>query len=144
MMWSAPIWRMVDWLRHVVRSRHMDARHALGRRAEDLAHRYLQRLGYMVIQRNWRCRSALFEVDVIAWDDQRLAFVEVKGRTNSEGGAPERNVDRNKRVLLRRAAGEYCRMIRLEEEVIRFDVIQIVFEPHMQVDHIVDAFGWRD
>jgi putative endonuclease len=41
-----------------------DARRALGQLGEDIAVRHLQRLGYVVLQRNYR--RAEGEVDIIA------------------------------------------------------------------------------
>src|SRR5205823_14536290 len=64
-----------------------------GRIGEDLAHRYLQKHGCTVVARNYRPPSGPGEIDLVAWDGESLAFVEVKTRATAEFGAPESAVD---------------------------------------------------
>src|SRR5215471_19210172 len=68
-----------------------------GRIGEDLAHRYLRKRGCTVVARNYRTRSGSGEIDLVAWDGPRLAFIEVKTRAAAEFGAPESAVDPEKR-----------------------------------------------
>ena len=124
----------------------MEPTHALGRRGEDLSHRYLQGRGYFVIERNWRSRSGLHEIDLIAWQKgspDRLIVVEVKSRRTDQFGSPDRNIDRDKEIAVQRAAREFCRKKHLAEELVRFDTISIVFEPMLRVEHNTDAFTWQ-
>ena len=124
----------------------MEATHALGRRGEDKSHRYLQAKGYLVIERNWRSRSGLHEIDLIAWQKgspDRLIVVEVKSRRTDHFASPDRNMDRDKEIAVQRAASEYCRKKHLAEELVRFDTISIVFEPVLKLDHNTDAFTWQ-
>ena len=59
----------------------------LGSRGEDAAVRSLERRGWEVVERNWRCQ--LGEVDIVARDpDGQLALVEVKTRSRPQG-APD-------------------------------------------------------
>ncbi|WP_425595343.1 YraN family protein [Pseudonocardia thermophila] len=44
----------------------MAAKDDLGRRGEDIAVRYLEHQGMVVLSRNWRCRAG--ELDVVATD----------------------------------------------------------------------------
>ncbi len=146
MLLTKPIWLCVDRIRQWQDRRTLLPTQALGRRGEDVAHRYLQRKGYRVIDRNWRSRNGLSEVDLIAWQrgtPDRLVFVEVKSRTNDEFGSPDRNIDRDKITALRRAAREYCRKGFVDEELVRFDTISIVFEPTFRLEHDTDAFSWK-
>jgi putative endonuclease len=53
-----------------------DRRRALGRAAEAYAATYLQRRGYEIVARNWRCTAG--ELDLIARDGTVLVFVEVR------------------------------------------------------------------
>lgn len=147
MLLTKPIWLCFDKIRQWHDRRSLLPTQALGRRGEDVAHRFLQRKGYRVIDRNWRSRSGLHEVDLIAWErgkPDRLVFVEVKSRTNDEFGAPDRNIDRDKKLALRRAAQEYCRKGFIDDGLVRFDVISVVFEPRLSVVHNVDAFSWEN
>jgi len=124
----------------------MDPAHALGRRGEDTAHRYLERAGYTVIARNWRSKGGRYELDLIAWlrgEPDRLIVVEVKSRRSDAFAAPDRNIDRDKERAVRLAAREFCHKRHLSEELVRFDTISIVFEPQLRIEHNADAFSWH-
>ena len=57
-----------DWFRHLARRRRWNPSQALGRRGEDLAHRFLRRQGYTIVARNYRLAAGDAEADVIAWE----------------------------------------------------------------------------
>ena len=86
-----PLYRTLDRIRR----RRYPENH--GRIGEDLAHRYLQARGCIVVARNYRTLSGSGELDLVAWDGPTLAFVEVKARASVEFGAPEGAVDAEKR-----------------------------------------------
>lgn len=130
-----------DWLRHRGRARHWTAEQASGRRAEDLAHRYLQRAGMKIVARNYRARSGTAELDLVAWDGDTLVFVEVKSRANEAYGAPDRAVGAEKRRHVFRAAIEYARRTGASLESARFDIVNVVFSEPPRITHIADAFG---
>jgi putative endonuclease len=122
----------------------MDPDGALGRRGEDLAHRELQRRGYVVVARNWVTRSGRREVDLVAWKDSALVFVEVKARRTHEWGGPELRVDELKVDHLTAAAREYCRRAGVAWEQARVDVVTVVMEPKVCIQVIEDALReWR-
>ena len=135
--------RITDWLRHKVRVRRWHSDLASGRRGEDLAHRLLRRRGYTVVARNHRLRSGDGEADIIAWDKEKLVFVEVKSRATDEYGLPDRAIDQEKRRQLEKVAREYCRRAEVEWERVRFDVVTVVFGPPTRLDLIKDAFRPR-
>ena len=58
------------------------------RRGEDLAYRYLSGNGYRIVARNYRSRSGKGEIDLVGWDQDRLAFIEVKTRASDDFGRP--------------------------------------------------------
>lgn len=130
----APLYRLADRLRFL---RHADT----GRRGEDLAHRYLRRLGMLVVARNWRPPQGGGEIDLIACEaspaGDTLVFVEVKTRVSGERNAPERDVDADKITALRRAARDYVRRAEADPARVRFDVIAIAGE---ELEHFRDAF----
>src|SRR5919106_435525 len=64
----------------------MDARPELGRRGEDLAESVYRRLGFDIVQRNYRCRQG--EIDLIARRGRVLVFCEVKTRRTDMWGTP--------------------------------------------------------
>lgn len=145
-MLLAPVFRLLDPLRRRLYYRRLPETLARGRHAEDLAHRYLEDKGYTVIQRNWKDRRKMVEVDLLAWSpDQpaRLVFVEVKSRYSREFAAPERNLSREQIRNLLWAAEIYCDKGRIPLEQARFDVVAVVFTPTLDVEHNVDAFSFR-
>lgn len=60
------------------KSKPPDPRRALGRLGEDFAVAHLERRGFAIIDRNARTRHG--EIDIVAFDGDALAFVEVKSR----------------------------------------------------------------
>jgi putative endonuclease len=111
-----------------------------GRLGEDLAHRYLRSHGCTIVARNYRPRGGAGEIDVVAWQGERLLFVEVKTRATAEFGEPEAAVDVEKRDRLQRAARDYARRADIEWARTRFDIVSIVLETPVRIEWIRDAF----
>jgi len=132
-----------DLLRHHGRKRHMSEDHALGRRGEDIAQRFLQREGLVIVDRNYRMLSGGGEVDLVGWEGETLVFVEVKSRKTEEYGAPDRAIGLQKQLSLIRAAREYARHAEVSWEKVRFDVVNIVFATPPSVTHFRDVFSQR-
>ena len=120
------ILRIADWLRHRIRIKQWNPTQALGRRGEDLAHRYLRARGFIVVARNYRLSSGDGEADVIAWEADTLVFIEVKSRQTADFGPPGRAIGEEKRDHLLRVAREYTRKTATPWERIRFDVVSVV------------------
>ncbi len=80
-------------------------RRRTGEQGEELAAAYLQRQGYGIIAKNWRCR--LGELDLIAVDGTTLVFVEVRSRRSSVSGLAEESVTLAKRRRLSALADAY-------------------------------------
>jgi putative endonuclease len=99
----------------------------LGRRGEDLAVRELERRGYVILERRWRCR--LGEIDVVARDGPTLVIVEVKTRSRSDYGSPAMAVDGRKRRKLETLARAYLGANRLGDVPVRFDVAAVTAAP---------------
>jgi putative endonuclease len=99
------------------------ARIALGKSGEDLAVQELERLGYEILARRWRCRRG--EIDIIARDGETLVFVEVKARDGSAFGDGAEAVTGLKRARLVQLAIEYLARHRLLDRPCRFDVVAI-------------------
>lgn len=64
------------------------ASRALGAHGEGLAAKYLESIGFEILERNWRCAQG--ELDIVAYEaaQHALVFVEVKTRSGSGFGAP--------------------------------------------------------
>ena len=135
----------LDWFRHTRRARlaaagKMSADLALGRRGEDLAHRYLRRHGYTIVARNYRLAAGDAEADLIARDGEDLVIVEVKTRESSEYGPPERAIGSDKQRHLKRVAREYARKTDTPWEYVRFDVVTVVMRPQPEITLFRHAF----
>jgi len=113
---------------------------ALGRRGEDLAHRFLQQSGFVVICRNYRTPSGDAEIDIVARDNGVLVFVEVKSRTSAEFGAPDRAIDPEKQKKITRAARSYVTRAGASWNQVRFDTVSVVFTTPPTIVHYQDVF----
>jgi putative endonuclease len=135
------LYEFADVLRHHSRQRTLSHDQSLGRRGEDIAHRFLQRNGIIIVARNFRMASGAGEVDLIAWEDDTLVFIEVKSRQTEDYGAPDRAIGMQKQSSLFRAAREYARHAEVSWENIRFDVVNVVFTTPPSVTHFRDVFS---
>src|SRR5258708_39892346 len=125
---------LLDRLRHAGRRRLWNPDKALGRRGEDLAHRYLREHGFTIVARNYRLAAGDGEADLIAWERETLVFVEVKARQTGRHGPPERAIDQRKREHLRRIAREYTRKTETPWERLRFDLVTVVFSDPPRIE----------
>lgn len=132
--------RLLDRLRDRQRRKRWSPALAAGRRGEDLAHRYLQRQGYIVVARNYRLSSGDAEADIVAWDGDSLAIVEVKSRETGEYGPPDRAVGPEKRAHMARVAREFASRNSTPWEHVRFDVVTVVLSnpPEIMLYRAVD------
>ncbi len=118
----------------------MYERHEFGKIGEALATRFLQEKGYEIIRRNFMCRQG--EIDIIAKDKNEFVFVEVKTRQNLKYGSPSEAVNEKKRNHIWKAAQYYIYINNLDNEFIRFDVIEI-YKPNNEflIKHIKRFIG---
>jgi putative endonuclease len=137
------LYGFADLLRDHARRRHLTDEHALGRRGEDIAQRFLQRAGIVIVDRNYRMASGAGEVDLVGWEADTLVFVEVKSRKTDEFGAPDRAIGPQKQSSLIRAAREYARQAEVRWEKVRFDVVNVVFSTPPSVTHFRDVLALR-
>ena len=109
----------------------------IGNFGEDAAAEYLSRNGYLILQRNFKCKTG--EIDIIAVEDGCTVFVEVKTRKNSNYGYASEFVDFRKQEKIRKAAMYF---IKSYDADIRFDVIEVYHTGAVvnKINHIKDAF----
>lgn len=112
----------------------------MGRRGEDLAHRFLQQSGFVVICRNYRTSSGDAEIDIVARDNGTLVFVEVKSRASADFGAPDRAIDSEKQQKIMRAAKSYVTRAGANWNEVRFDTVSVVFSNPPSIVHYQDVF----
>jgi putative endonuclease len=117
----------------------MAAHNELGRYGELLAKAYLEQQGYLILETNWIYGRA--EIDLIAYYEEKLIFVEVKTRRATDYGEPEDFVDWKKEKQLEFASSVYIERKKHQGEI-RFDIVAIVFENKelYKINHIEDAF----
>ena len=80
-----------------------------GVRGETFAYWYLRRHGYVFVARNYMPRGIKGEIDLVGYDGETLAFVEVRTRTTREDQAalPELSVSAEKQHLVGRTAWRF-------------------------------------
>ena len=116
-------------------ARHND----LGKWGEGVAADYLEQQGYSILERGWR--SGHKDIDLIAFKQGILAFVEVKTRKNNAYIQPKQAVDRHKIKLLMTAANRYICNNNIDAEI-RFDIVAITGTDYSnyKIEHIEQAF----
>lgn len=114
-------------------------RAALGKHGEDVAVRWLERRGMVVVDRNWRCARG--EIDIVVRDGDVLAFVEVKTRSGQGTGHPLEAVTAQKLGRLRRLVPAWFRAHPGHRApAIRVDCIAVtVIGDHVGVEYVAGA-----
>ncbi len=121
----------------------------LGQLGEKLALDFLSQQGYRPVTTNFTVplgyslngRRITGEIDIIAYDESlkpfTLAFIEVKTRTSREFAAPQTAVDRRKQRQITKTARRYRRLVRVEDEPYRYDVVSVLIlhdrEPQLEL-----------
>ena len=105
-------------------------RRKTGKKGEQEACRYLESLGHIIVERNWRHSHK--EVDIISLSEGKvLHIVEVKSKTEPVVAKPELSVDGKKMQNLAAAARGYLHSadrIKLPTDLeVVFDVVSVVF-----------------
>lgn len=110
-----------------------------GRSGEEKAGKHLKKLGYRIIEKNFRTRFG--EIDIIAEDGEYLVFVEVKTRTSSRFANPEDYVDERKQRKILKSAQIYLLQYSLNERKCRFDVVSVSdTDKDAKIEVFKDAF----
>jgi putative endonuclease len=139
---AGKLFEFTDLLRQHARRRHMSDEHALGQRGEDIAQRFLQRAGIIIVDRNYRMATGAGEVDLVGWEGETLVFFEVKSRQADDHGSPDRAIGLQKQSSLVRTARQYARQAEVPWQRVRFDVVNVLFATNPpSVTHLRDVFG---
>jgi len=119
-----------------------ERRRETGARGEDIAEKHLLRSGYCIVERNYRCREG--ELDIIAWQDDCLVFVEVRTRTGGGFGTPEESVTPLKRDRLALLADAYIQGLDEPPESWRIEVVGVELGSGgrvVRLEHIENVTG---
>jgi putative endonuclease len=102
----------------------MRAKDILGRLGEDAAAEHLGRMGWVIIDRNWRCAEG--ELDIVARDGPELVVCEVKTRSSTGFGTPAEAVTPAKATRLRRLADRWLAAHGIRTSSVRIDIVGLV------------------
>lgn len=125
----------------------------VGARGEREAATYFKKLGFKIVERNYR--SSHYEIDFIAESKDRIVFVEVKSRSCSSpdempyGTRPVFAVTKDKQRFILYAAKAYMRAHPNIKKQPRLDVVEVYFDNAaevkkkkvLKINHIPNAFG---
>jgi putative endonuclease len=132
--------RFLDWLaEHMLPPEKIAPHRLTGRRGEEAAYFHLRKLGYTVVARNFRSAPCRGEIDLIAWDDDVLCFIEVKTRTTLDVKPAEAAVDRHKRRQIAAVAREYLRLLPPSCQW-RFDVVSVYYDQSKASQPQIEVF----
>lgn len=120
-----------------------EARQRLGKLGERLAAEHLVRLGYRILERNYRTRWG--ELDIVALDGGAIVFCEVKARQlRRPGPCPFDSIGPDKRRRVRNMAISWLSERRHPfAPRLRFDALGLTFDAAgrlVSLEHLQDAF----
>ena len=110
-----------------------------GKRAEDLAAKFLEQNGLKVLARNYLCRGG--EIDLVCRDKERLVFVEVRMRGSSQYGGAGASITITKQKKIIHAAEQYLHSHRLSHKDCRFDCVLFDKMDLAHVEWVQNAFS---
>jgi putative endonuclease len=106
-----------------------------GTRSERAAGRFLRRLGYRILKRNYSCIHG--ELDLVALDGRCIVFVEVRSTGAEDPTRAAASVDAVKQERLTRLALHFLRAHKLLNHSARFDVLAVSWPPDKREPLIV-------
>lgn len=106
----------------------------LGSWGEELAALALSRVGYRILETNWRCQAG--QIDIIAVQAKQLVAVEVKTRHGSDFGSSTQALTKTQVARIQRALLEYQHQsksgyIRAQQ---RIDLVAITIDENGEPD----------
>ncbi len=96
---------------------------ALGQKGEEIARKALEKDGYRILEKNFRCRQG--EIDIVAEKKGVICFIEVKSRSSESFGLPEEAVTHWKQKRLLAVAYVYLGNKEVKSKDTRFDVVSV-------------------
>ncbi|MCD8022118.1 MAG: YraN family protein [Lachnospiraceae bacterium] len=109
---------------------------AVGAGYEERAASHLGGMGYQIVCRNYRTRIG--EIDLVAFHQGYLVFIEVRYRASDASGSASESVNTRKQQTIIRVAKWYLMEQHIPESTpVRFDVVAI---DGGKVEVIQDAF----
>ena len=108
----------------------------MGRSGERRAAKYLKKLGYKLLAKNYK--TPFGEADIVAADGDTIVFCEVKTRLTEKFGTPAEAVERHKQRRYVDIARYFLMKLGRDDVNVRFDVLEVFADA---INHIENAFG---
>lgn len=131
---------MFGWFQRLLNSS-SEPRKKFGNQGEAAAARFLEGLGYQILQRQFRGRFG--ELDLVALDHETIVFVEVKTRSSTAAGHPTESITPSKQRKITQSALAFLKKRRWLNRRARFDVVSIIWPQDgkpPQILHYINAF----
>ncbi|MGN0607271.1 MAG: YraN family protein [Oscillospiraceae bacterium] len=114
-----------------------------GSMGENAVCGYLEKKGYRILERNFRIKGG--EIDIIACNDEFIAFVEVKTRKKNSMTDALDAVNYSKKKFIIRTASEYSCRNPLKYQP-RFDIAEVITDKNtvVRINYIENAFDTTD
>lgn len=100
------------------------SKQTFGQSGEKIAALFFEQRGYLIFERNWRCRAG--EIDLIVRKGEEWRFVEVKTRGSIHYGRPEESLTPRKLDHFYKAIQWYVLENKIESQNIHADVLAII------------------
>lgn len=97
----------------------------IGNQGEEIASEYLKKLGFRILERNYRIRGG--EIDIVGRDGETLVFIEVKTRWSHDYGPPVESMTPWKIKALLKTARFYVQKIGWGDREYRLDFVGVDF-----------------
>jgi putative endonuclease len=143
--WRKLIFLLRSWLKRFGTRRRLAPHLHLGKQGELAAERFLRKQSFKILYRNFRARNG-GEIDLVCRDrkEQVLVFVEVKTRRTEVFAPPRAAVNFRKQHQIAKAAKEWLRLLDHPEIPFRFDIVEVVTKPELEIRLIRNAFQLED
>jgi len=105
----------------------------IGKEGEEIAKKYLQNKGYIIIECNYKTKRA--EIDIIAKYKNTLVFIEVRTKRYESYGTPEETINYKKRMRLKQNAAAYIHR-RKYKGLYRIDAVCLVINENTELQRI--------
>lgn len=106
---------------------------ALGRNGEEIAALYLIRNGYQILDHNWNLHHGC-ELDIVAYKEGKLHFIEVKTRSSDRYGPPQNAINETKLRHIIHAIQEYRYRRNFNDYDYQIDSIAILYRADNDYD----------
>jgi putative endonuclease len=112
----------------------MTSHNQFGKSTEILAAVFFREKGFDILFSNWR--HSHYEIDLIAIKNNKLHFIEVKGRRSNRFGHPEENVTPKKFKYLLNAADEFLHQ-HPQYKHVQYDILAITILKNQEPEYFL-------